>query len=118
MHYVLNKRGKYRRSTSREYVKKTGPIICTSMHHEDYHKHIFIYRLSQCIIHTPLSQLKSDIYYPVYNPHPYFTATGDRIGAVCAWLNTNVSSHKLTFKPGYHIYTFFLCHIFVCRYLQ
>ena len=54
---------------------------------------IFIYRLSPCIIRTPLLQL---------------------IGAVRAWPNTNVTSHKLTFKPGYHIYTFFLCHI--CMY--
>ena len=26
---------------------------------------------------------------------------------------THVTSHKLTFKPGYHIYTFFLCHLFM-----
>ena len=71
------------------------------------------YRLSPCIIRTPLLQLKSvgevDIYVSVYNPHPYFTA----IGAVHAWPNTNVTPHKLTFKPGYHIHTFFLCHIFM-----
>ena len=34
-------------------------------------------------------------YYPVYNPHPFFTATGNCIGAVRAWPKTNVTSHKL-----------------------
>ena len=53
--------------------------------------------------------VKVDIYVSVYNPHPYFTATG----GVHACPNTNVTSHKLTFKPGYHIYTFCLCHIFM-----
>ena len=57
---------------------------------------------------------KVDIYYPVYNPHSYFTATGDRISAVRAWPNTNVTWHKLPFIPGYHIYTLFVCHI--CMY--
>ena len=64
---------------------------------------------------------KADIWYigrsymymsvSVYNPHPYFTATG----AVHAWPNTNVTSHKLTFNPGSHIYIFFLCIlVYVC----
>ena len=53
------------------------------------------------------------IYVSVYNPHLYFTATD----AVHAWPKTNVTSHKLTFKPpGYHIYTFFLCHIMYVMY--
>ena len=39
--------------------------------------------------------------------------TADRFGAVRVWPKTNVTSHKLTFKPGYRIYTFFLCHIFM-----
>ena len=60
--------------------------------------------MSHIILHS------GDIYVSVYNPHPYFTATG----AVHAWPNTNVTSRKLTFKPGYHINTFFLCHI--CMY--
>ena len=64
-----------------------------------------------------------DIYYPVYNPHPYFTDTCDHIGAVRAWPNTNVTSHKLTLKPGYHIlcmsYFYVYWYIFLCcRYLQ
>ena len=55
-----------------------------------------------------IDQLKKN-YYLVNNPHPYFTATGDHIGAVRAWPNKNVTSHKLAFKEGYHIYTLFFC---------
>ena len=71
-----------------------------------------LYCLSLCIIRTPLLQLKYVgekiiFIFQCIIRTPYFTATG----AVHAWPNTNVTSHKLTFKPGYHIYTFFLCHI-------
>ena len=69
-----------------------------------------VYNLHLCIIRTPLLQLKSVIFmFLCIIRTPYFTATG----AVHAWPNTNVTPHKLTFKPGYHIYTFFLCHIFM-----
>ena len=52
-----------------------------------------------------IAQICGDSYYPVYNPRPYFTATGDRNGAVRAWPNTNVKIFFVNFSL-----------VFCCKY--
>ena len=77
---------------------------------------IINYRLSLVYNLHPLLQLKSgekvDIYVSVYNPHPYSTATG----AIHAWPNTNVTSHKWTFTHYFMSYFLYIrVYIFVLQ---